>query len=327
MTTTRQLLAVTALAAALPFAAAPANAFDITFAIHTTPPGPEFEAVDRFIELVGERSDGRITVTTFPGAVLGGERDNIEQLTVGEVAMTLNGDLLPSLLAAEYAPTVIPFVFPSPEEVFSFWDSEVGQQAKDVISERGSIHVAGFFRRGSRHLTANREVRTPEDLAGLKLRVPEIPTWVAVWGEMGAQPTPVAWPEVFSSLQVGVVDGQENPCFNIHQARLYEVQDYVIYTGHVAAVWHWSVSERFLDGLSEEDRELVLGAIAEAAAYGDEVTQEQIETTCTMLEEELGMTPIEPDHVAMRAAALPAVERLAEEWAPGVFEAVAKYFD
>ena len=236
-------------------APAPAEAqTEISFALHTTPPGPEFEAVDKFIELVEGRSDGRLTVRTYPAAVLGGERDNIEQLTVGEVSMTLNGDLLPNLLAPEYAATVVPFVFPSPEEVFAFWDSPIGEEAKRTIEERGGIVVAGFMRRGDRHLTASREIRTPGDMQGLKLRVPEIQSWVTAWSEVGARPTPVAWPEVFNALQMGVVDGQENPCFNIHQAKLYEVQDYLIYTGHLPAVWHWSLSRQFLDGLSEEDR-------------------------------------------------------------------------
>ncbi len=308
--------------------AAPADAqTELSFALHTSPPGPEFEAVDKFAELVESRSEGRITVRTYPAAVLGGERDNIEQLTVGEVAMTLNGDLLPNLLTPEYAATVVPFVFPNPEEVFAFWDSPIGEEAKQTIEERGGIIVAGFMRRGDRHLTAKRAVETPDDMQGMKLRVPEIQSWVTAWSAVGARPTPVAWPEVFNALQMGVVDGQENPCFNIHQAKLYEVQDYLIYTGHLPAVWHWSVSKQFLDGLSEEDRQIVLDAVAEAAAYGDEVTKEQIDTTCRMLEEEFGMEAIQPDRDAFWAQARPAIEEMAQSWAPGVLDAVQKYFE
>src|SRR5690606_30588107 len=98
-----------------------AQSVDIGFATHTSTPGPEFEAVDKFIELVTERSNGEITVRTYPSAVLGGERDNIEQLTVNEVQMTLNGDLLPNVIAPEYAATVVPFVFPNPEAVYEYW--------------------------------------------------------------------------------------------------------------------------------------------------------------------------------------------------------------
>ena len=303
---------------------AAAQEVSITFAIHTTPPGPEFDAVAHFAELVESRSDGAITVATFEGAVLGGERDNIEQLQVGEVAMTLNGDLLPSLLAPELAPTVVPFVFPSAEAVLDYWDGDMGQRLRDAILERGGIHVVGVMRRGDRHLTANVAAETPADVDGLKLRVPEIPTWVQAWSAVGAQPTPVAWPEVFSALQTGVVDAQENPCSNINQARLYEVQQYLIMTGHLPNMWHWALSDAFLQGVSDEHRQIIVEAAAEAAAYGDQITGERIAEVCGALEE-AGMTVIQPDQAAFFEAARPAIEAIAENWADGVYEATLAY--
>lgn len=305
----------------------PAQAVDIGFALHTSPPGPEFEAVEKFIELVEERSGGEISVRTYPSAVLGGERDNIEQLTVNEVQMTLNGDLLPNVVAPEYAATVVPFVFPGPEEVFDYWDGPMGDKAKALIREKVGIDVVAFFRRGDRHLTASKAVATPEDAVGLKLRVPEIPSWVAVWAEVGADPTPVAWPEVFSSLQMGVIEAQENPCFNINQAKLYEVQSHLMYTAHVPAVWHWAVSSRFLDSLDEETRGIIVDSAIDAAAYGDKVTQEQIQATCDGLVEEHGMEVVEVDRDAFVAKARPAIDRLAEDWAPGVLDAVSQYLN
>ncbi len=304
-----------------------AEAIDLGFALHTSPPGPEFEAVERFIELVSERSGGEITVRTYPSAVLGGERDNIEQLTVNQVQMTLNGDLLPNVVAPEYAATVVPFVFPGPEEVYEYWASPIGDEAKALIRDKVGIDVVAFMRRGDRHLTAKKAITTPADLEGLKLRVPEIPSWVRVWTAVGASPTPVAWPEVFSGLQMGVVDGQENPCFNIHQAKLFEVQSHLMYTAHVPAVWHWAISSRFLDSLSDELREAVISSAIDAAAYGDEVTKEQIDSTCQWLLDEGGMTAVEVDRAAFVEKARPAIDALAEGWAPGVREAVAQYLD
>lgn len=308
-------------------AAGAAHAIDLGFALHTSPPGPEFEAVDRFIELVEERSGGEIDVRTYPSAVLGGERDNVEQLTVNEVQMTLNGDLLPSVIAPEYAATVVPFVFPGPEEVFEYWASPIGEEAKALIREKVGIDVVAFFRRGDRHLTASKAIPTPAELEGLKLRVPEIPSWVQVWNEVGAQPTPVAWPEVFSALQMGVVEGQENPCFNINQAKLYEVQSHLMMTAHVPAVWHWSISTEFLNSLTPELRDIVVESAIEAAEYGDQVTQEQIDATCQMLVDEHGMEVVEVDRPAFVAAARPAIDELAEDWAPGVLDAVSQYLE
>lgn len=304
-----------------------AEAIDLGFALHTSPPGPEFEAVERFIELVSERSGGQINVRTYPSAVLGGERDNIEQLTVNQVQMTLNGDLLPNVVAPEYAATVVPFVFPGPEEVYEYWASPIGDEAKALIRDKVGIDVVAFMRRGDRHLTAKKAIATPADLEGLKLRVPEIPSWVRVWTAVGASPTPVAWPEVFSGLQMGVVDGQENPCFNIHQAKLFEVQSHLMYTAHVPAVWHWSISTRFLESLSDELRDAVISSAIDAAAYGDEVTKEQIDSTCEWLLTEGGMTAVEVDRAAFVEKARPAIDELAAAWAPGVREAVAQYLD
>ena len=120
-----------------------------------------------------------------------------------------------------------------------------------LTSSPSSAAATGIF-------SAKKAIRTPDDLKGLKLRVPEIPSWVRVWTAVGARPTPVAWPEVFSGLQMGVIEAQENPCFNVNQAKLYEVQSHLMYTAHVPAVWHWSISSSFLDGLDPELREAVV---------------------------------------------------------------------
>lgn len=295
----------------------------LSFAMHTTPPAPEFGAVERFKSLVENRSGGEIKVELFHSAALGGERDNIEQLMVGEVAMTLNGDLLPSMLAADLAPTVVPFVFPSPEAVFNYWDSPMGQELRKAIKDKGII-VAGLMRRGNRNLTAKKEVKVPADMVGMKLRVPEIPSWVAAWSSTGANPTPVAWPEVFSALQTGVVDGQENPCFTIASAKLYEVQQYLIMTGHLPAVWHWALSAKFVESLKPNLKDIVLRSAAEAAAYGDGVSEEKIVAACKGLGDK-GMKIIEPDRKAFFDAAAPAIAKLAEKWKPGVLEAAKAY--
>ncbi|WP_340108139.1 TRAP transporter substrate-binding protein [Pikeienuella sp. HZG-20] len=321
-------MATSAMAAAMMFGAAGgAQAIDLSFAMHTSPPGPEFEAVDKFIELVKERSNGEINVKTYPSAVLGGERDNLEQLTVNEVQMTLFGDLLPSVVVPEYGATVVPFVFPGPEEVFEYWSGPVGDEAKALIRDKVKVEMVAFTRRGDRHLTASKAINSPADIKGVKMRVPEIPSWVKVWSEIGASPTPVAWPEVFSALQMGVVESQENPCFNINQAKLYEVQSHLMYTAHVPAVWHWGISTAFLESLTPELREAVVSSAIDAAAYGDMVTKEQIDKTCASLGEEHGMTLLEVDRGPFIAAARPAIDELAKDWAPGVYDAVSKYLE
>ena len=199
----------------------------------------------------------------------------------------------------------------------------MGQKLRKAIQEKG-ITVGGLMRRGNRNLTANKPVKTPADMVGMKLRVPEIPSWVAAWSGTGANPTPVAWPEVFSALQTGVVDGQENPCFTIRSAKLYEVQEYLIMTAHLPAVWHWAISNKFLDSLSPEMRDIVLRSAAEAAAYGDGVSQEKITAACKDLEAK-GMKVIQPDKEAFFAAAAPKIKELSKDWQPGVLDAALSF--
>ena len=323
----RLKLAAPILALGMLVASTAARAVDISFALHTSPPGPEFDAVNKFVELVKERSKGKINVKIFHSAVLGGERDNLEQLTVNEVQMTLFGDTLPNVVAPPYAATVVPFVFPGPEEIFKFWDSAAGAEGKKLIKDKAKLDVVAFFRRGDRHLSAKKAIRTPDDLAGLKLRVPEIPSWVRVWTQLGARPTPVAWPEVFSGLQMGVIEAQENPCFNVNQAKLFEVQTHLMFTAHVPAVWHWSISSRFLDGLTPELREAVVSSAVDAAKHGDEVTKQQIDVVCKDLANKNKMTLVEVDRGPFIAKARPAIDEIAKGWAPSVREAVAQYLN
>lgn len=296
---------------------------ELAFALHTAPGGPDHAAVQKFKEMVESRSKNRLKVNLFPGAQLGGERDNLEQLKQGEVALTQSGDLCISLYAPEYGAAIVPFVFPNVETVFKAWGGWMGTEIKKAQMAKGRVHVLGVQRRGSRMLTAKKEVRTPNDLKGLKLRLPEIPDWVAVWKELGALPTVVAWPEVFGALQTGVVDGQENPLYLIYTTKLYEVQSHVMLTAHVHACFHWLMSDKVLSSLPADLKDIVLKSAAEAAKYGDQLTKEQEEDFKKKLAD-AKMKVVSMDTKPFMAKAQPAVEKIRQKWAQGVYEEVNK---
>ena len=172
-------------------------------------------------------------------------------------------------------------------------------------------------------LTAKKAIASPDDLKGLKIRVPEIPTWVEVWREMGALPTVVSWPEVFGALQTGVVEAQENPLYLIYTTKLYEVQSHVMLTAHVQAMFHWLLSDKFLQSLPKDLQELVITSAAEASKYGDGLAKQQEEDYKKKLEE-AGMTVLAVDIKPFIEKAKPAIERIRANWAPGVFEEVQK---
>ncbi|NWF57361.1 MAG: TRAP transporter substrate-binding protein [Syntrophaceae bacterium] len=296
---------------------------ELAFALHTAPGGPDHAAVGKFKEMVETQSKGRLSVKLFPGGQLGGERDNLEQLKQGEVALTQSGDLTISYYAPQFGAFIVPFVFPNVETVFKAWDGWMGKEIKKVTVEKGKVHVVGIQRRGSRMLTAKKEIKTPDDLKGVKLRVPEIPDWVAVWKEMGALPTVVAWPEVFGALQTGVVDAQENPLYLIYTTKLYEVQSHVMLTAHVHACFHWLMSDKVLSSLPKDLRELVLKSAKEASAYGDKLTKDQDDDYQKKLAEK-GMKVVKVDIKPFMAKSQPAIAKIREKWAKGVFEEVQK---
>jgi len=312
--------------ALIPFMAVSAHAqkpIELAFALHTAPGGPDHAAVQKFKEMVESQSKNRLKVNLFPGAQLGGERDNLEQLKQGEVALTQSGGLDISLLAPEYGALSTPYVFPTIESVFKAWEGPIGKGIKDSFLTKGKVHVLGYQRRGARMLTAKKEIKTPDALKGLKLRLPEIPDWVAVWKELGALPTVVAWPEVFGALQTGVVDGQENPLYLIYTTKLYEVQSHVMLTSHVHNCFDWLMSDKVLSSLPKDLKDLVLKSAKEASAYGDKLTMEQEEDYKKKLAEK-GMKVVQVDLKAFMAKTKPAVEKIRPKWAKGVYEEVQK---
>lgn len=301
-----------------------AKATEITFAIHTPPGTVENQALQMFKDKVEAGTNGEIVVKLFPGAALGGEKDNIEQIKTGVIQMSIFGDMLTSVYAPEYDPTVVPFVFPDLESVYEYWSGDLGDKIKLALEQRGNIVLIGLHTRGPRNLTANKEVKTPGDLKGLKIRVAEIPSWVTVWKSMSALPTPIAWPEVYTALQLGVVDAQENPYENIYSAKLYEVQKYLMKTEHLFNLYHVVVNKEFISNLKSDHRQVLLNSMDEAMKWGNA----QMETRDKELEQkltELGMKIVEVDKEAFRRAALPGLKEVAKGWAPEVWDSVKGY--
>lgn len=301
------------------------KSYKIVFALHSQPNTTEHEAAKKFKETVESKSGGKITVDIFPGSTLGGEKDQLEQIKVGEIQMSIFGDLLPSQLAPEYAATIIPFVFPNVDAVYAYWDSPIGKEMKKVIEQNGNVLVVGLQRRGARNLTANKPVRTPEDLQGLKLRVPEIPSWVTVWKSMGALPTPIAYNELYNALQTKVVDAQENPYENIYSSKLYEVQKYLINTEHLFNVFHWAMSKKFYDSLPSDLQKLVLDAAKEASQWGDSEAAKKDSEIFNQLKGK--MEVIQVNKADFRKKALAGIKEVAKTWAPGVYDAVKQYIE
>jgi len=307
-------------------AAAAAKTYEISIPTHFNAGTTEFYAVERFQKAVEEGSKGQIKIKTFPGSSLGSEMENLEQVKTELVQMSVFGDLLTSQLAPEFDPTVVPFIFPNSEEVLAYWNGPMGAKIQNALESRGNQRLIGLQKRGARQLTASKMVQSPADLAGIKLRVPEIPSWVAVWRGLGALPTPVAWAETYNALQTRVVDAQENPISNIHVAKIYEVNKFVMMTDHLFNYYHWTINRDFLNSLPADLNKLVLDSAKEACAWGDKQIDAREGELIDLLKKE-GVTFVNVNKQAFINAARPFVEQLAEKWDSGARDAIKKYYN
>ncbi|MCG8480631.1 MAG: TRAP transporter substrate-binding protein [Spirochaetales bacterium] len=282
---------------------------------------------ERIKSEIEEQTDGRVLVRLV-GSEVGGERDLLEATSRGEFQIVQSGDMVIANYAPEYGVTSVPFVFPDYESVARAYEGELGERMNEALIANGNMRLIGRSLRGARLLTARNPIMTPTDMEGVKLRVPEIDTWVQAWSSTGALPTPVAWTEVFTALQTGVVDAQENPIAQIYEAKLYEVQDYIMMTEHLLAYFHWCVNEEFFQSLSAADREIVQSVVRDATEWGtsrqDAKSQEQLDEMVT----EHGVQVIQPDKEAFFAIARPAIQEISERlWAPEVSTLLAEILD
>lgn len=281
--------------------------------------GSESAAVERFAEYLEEQAPGRYNVRSFLAGSLGGEDAVLELLNLGQTQISITGGNWRQQYAPEYDAITVPFVFSSWEDVDDYMESPSGQRLIEQAEERGGIKYFGTQHRGPRHMTTNKPVHTPDDLQGFRLRMPSLPVWLEVWGEIGAQVVSVPAPEIYLAMQTGQVDGHENSLSSPYTRRLWEVQDHIIMTSHVMFPWNWVASSRWWDGLEAEDQALITEAIHVARQHGSEVERELDEYYLEELKK-AGMTIIEPDVSLFREAAMPAIERVMAEMADGVME-------
>ncbi|NYT37384.1 TRAP transporter substrate-binding protein [Allopusillimonas soli] len=220
----------------------------------------------KFADEVSKLTDGRVKVEVYPNGSLGKEMDLIKGMQLGTVDMTITGESLQNWapLAALLA---IPYAVHSLEGLDKVAGGNIGKKIEQQIEEKARIRPIAYFARGPRDLTSNRPIHTPDDLKGLKMRVPNVPLFMAVWKALGARPTPMAFSEVFTSLQNGTIDAQENPLALIKSANFNEVQKYVNRTEHVRSWIYLTISTITWNKLSKEDQQAVMQAAKTAQAY------------------------------------------------------------
>ncbi|MGS4946902.1 TRAP transporter substrate-binding protein [Meridianimarinicoccus sp. RP-17] len=262
-------------------------------------------AAVKFGEELSALTDGRIAVEVFPNESLGKEIDLINGMQLGTVDMTITGESLQNW-APMAALLAVPYGYRSIEHMDEVASGEIGDRIEAQIVERAQIRPIAYFARGARELTANRAITSPDDLDGLKMRVPNVPLFIDVWSALGANPGPMAFSEVFTSLQNGTIEAQENPLALIRSASFNEVQSHVNLTDHVRSWIYLTIAESTWQQLSAEDQEAVMEAAARAQEYERGLFEDSLAADRAYLEEN-GMTFVEVDNAAFAAKAKDAV--------------------
>lgn len=247
--------------------------FNIKFSIGTTQSGAQYRGLEYFEKIVEKRSDGDIQVDLFPGAQLGDDLQAVSNLQSGTLEMTAPSTSPLVGMFPEFAVFDLPFLFPTPQVADEVLDGEIGQQMLEDASRQGLVAI-GWAENGYRQLTdSGVKVTSPSDLQGLKIRTMQNDIHLDIWRTLGANPTPMSFAELFTALEQGVVDGQENPWITIESSKFDEVQGYATETNHVYTPFITLVSARFWERLPSEYQQLLRDAAKQMGDYEREVSR------------------------------------------------------
>ncbi|PZX05540.1 TRAP transporter substrate-binding protein [Celeribacter halophilus] len=223
-------------------------------------------ALEMLNDRLMERTDGRIGIQIFPNSQLGGEREQIESIQLGNLDMAYVSTAPVASFDQDFFVLDLPFAFKDRDAVFRVLDGEVGHDLLDGLQNVGLVGLA-FWENGFRQLANDKKVvHTPDDLAGMKMRTMENEVHIATWRELGANPSPLSFSELFTSLQQGTFDAMESPINLFYDMKFNEVQSYISRTNHLYGAWVLLMSPDTLAMLSDEDREIFMQAVAETTA-------------------------------------------------------------
>jgi len=275
----------------------------------------------KFKEVVEAESGGELTVSIYPNAQLGDERNLLESMRMGVVdsAIITGGPIMNFM--PKFGVFDLPFLFSTPEQAYRVLDGEIGKKMLEEMAQHGWKGLA-YGERGFRNLTNSKHpVSTPEDMKGLKIRLMQNPVYVDSFRALGANAVPMAWTEALTALQQGAIDGQENPLNVIVSFNLFESQKYLAITRHAYAPNVIMMSMKTWEKLSPELQSIVQDAAVKAAEANRTYDNEKEAEWLQFLKDK-GMEVTTPDTAAFREAVKPVYEKYEEEFGKELVEAI-----
>ena len=310
--------ATTAAAAAILAAAfsahAPAESIKAGLMLKKDFPGAE--PVNGMFELfkskVEKGSGGAITMEIVYGGALGKPNERLNHVRHGIIQMSDASDGNYASIYKDIQILSMPYLFPDEETAWKLLDGPIGTRMAEDIRAKTGIRVLGWWESGGfKHYSANRAIRTPDDMKGLKMRVMAPIFGIPVLA-LGGSATPIAFPELYTSLKTGVVDGQDNAVWVFNLIKLHEVQEYLMLDGHIYAFGPLGINDGWFSGLSDDLKAVVLAAGEKAIAYNRKESR-AAEAKNIAMAEERGVTVI-PFTMEMKMAFADRVRPAAVEW-------------
>ena len=233
-------------------------------------------AAKKWAELVKERTKGRVEITTFPNEQLssGNQQKGIEQVAAGITGASIHSTIIYSVIEPKLAVVSMPWILPNNAAVDKAMKGAPGEEIKKLVRAKG-IEPLAFGENGFRHWTNSKKPLTsPEDMKGLKMRVPGMKMYISLFKAMGADPTAMSFSEVFTALQQGTIDGQENPISVIYTSKLQEVQKYLTICNYSYDPLVLGINKKLYDSMDKETQDILKKAAEEAMALNIKLTRE-----------------------------------------------------
>lgn len=286
---------------------------------------PKGKAADKFRELAEAATKGRVKVEVYPNSTLYKDKEELEALQLGAVQM-----LAPSL--AKFGPLGVkefelfdlPYIFPDKAALDRVTDGPIGRDLLKRLEPKGIVGLA-YWDNGFKMMSANRPLRTPADVKGLKMRIQASKALDEQMRALGANPQVMAFSEVYQALQTGVVDGTENPPSNLYTQKMHEVQKHLTATNHGYIGYAVIVNKKFWDKLPADIRAQLEGAMKEATLYADKIAQQENDAALEAVKKS-GKTavhlPTEAEKAEWRRALLPVHAKMADRIGKDLIDAV-----
>ncbi len=284
---------------------------------------PSVKMIERIGKKVGESTQGRVTIQVFPASQLGSSKDQIEAVGLGTQQMVTEGaanfgQWVPSISVIE-----APYVWRDAAHLTKVMSGPIGEDLNKQLVEKRGMRILGTTYYGVRQLTTTKKaVRTAADMKEFKLRVPENEVFLAMARAWGAKPTPMTFSELYLALRQNVVDGQENPLPTIDSGKFFEVQKYLVLTGHILTPRLVVINDKFWQGVPEADRKVVAEAVAEGIAWNNQEIMSREQALIDKFKQ-AGMEVLQPDVESFRKPVLDTVPKMFEaKWGKGLFEQI-----